>query len=474
MFKKYFILLVIFIAITSCDKDVSVTPPNPRIYSGFINIQSYPEGAMIYLNGRISGKTSPDSIKWLEEDYYEVTLKKQYYRDTTFYVNVIEGERNYLFIDYTNNPLMRGYIECNTNPAGAELYIDDSLIATTPCVVDGLWPGIYSVLLKRDGYKNTPLSLVVMSNNGTEANITMIDSSKWDVFSTVDTNIPSDNLLSVAAGLNDEIWVGTNGSGLGRYDGSTWSHYTKAVNSIPSDTINCLKFDNAGDLWIGTRGGLAKYSDGSFYEYGMNIIEDIEVDDQNVKWIASYDGLTRLTNNSMTLYSRHNTDLTGNRITEVVLLPNGDKWLGTQGYGIVEFSNDVMTFYTTANTGISSQRINSGALDLNGDLWFGHCPWTQGVGGLSHYSTANGTWERILDIPSPLIEWIHVDEFNRKWLGTGAGLGKMETDGTLTKYDYSNTGILMQHVTCIVEDNNGDLWISTRGAGLIKLRKDRL
>lgn len=94
------------------------------------------------------------------------------------------------------------------------------------------------------------------------------------------------------------LWIGTQGAGLGRSRGGQTDWYGK-TNGLPSDNISSLYADDAGVLWVGTSVGLARLGNGEWTSYaghfngvGGSVGYLIE-DDQGNLWIGSSVGLLR-------------------------------------------------------------------------------------------------------------------------------------------------------------------------------------
>lgn len=90
--KKLILLLFISIAamiITSCDS--SEDPITPAL-KGNIYLASNPAGAQIWLDGVNTSKTTPDTVKELDEGVHNITLKLSEYNDTTFTISVSSGQ----------------------------------------------------------------------------------------------------------------------------------------------------------------------------------------------------------------------------------------------------------------------------------------------------------------------------------------------------------------------------------------------
>jgi hypothetical protein len=87
--KRLILLLIIpflGLLIASCNSNNNpVTPTNTK---GNIYVTSNPAGAQIWIDGSNSSKTTPDTVKNIEEGVRNVTLKLQDYKDTTFAISV--------------------------------------------------------------------------------------------------------------------------------------------------------------------------------------------------------------------------------------------------------------------------------------------------------------------------------------------------------------------------------------------------
>ena len=78
--KRIFLLIIISVLIftISCEKEVSVTAPEPLLPTGKLFVASYPEEALIFLNSKFTGSLTPDTIFFLEEGVFNLTLKKKW------------------------------------------------------------------------------------------------------------------------------------------------------------------------------------------------------------------------------------------------------------------------------------------------------------------------------------------------------------------------------------------------------------
>lgn len=105
-----------------CQKELSVSPEDPVIHTGLIYIKSNPTNAKIFLNDKNTGKTTPDSLRWLEAGKYKLTLKLNDWADSVFFVTIDEIKKDSVLIDFTMNSSMSGTLDVKTLPAGAEIF----------------------------------------------------------------------------------------------------------------------------------------------------------------------------------------------------------------------------------------------------------------------------------------------------------------------------------------------------------------
>ncbi len=219
--KKYSILKLItafaslMVISYSCDKEVSTSPPIDPVPLGFLYVNSEPAGAKIYENGLNTGLVTPDSLPWLELKPYDITLKMNLFRDTTFRVEIAEFEKKKIFIEYLANPKMLGEINCDTNPEGAVIIFEDTLTQfLTPHRFKKMPPGEYQVSYQLANHREKTIRVTVSSNKVSDAVTALRDTSLWVDYSTSTSILPDNYIYSVAVSSDNTKWIGTNGSGL--------------------------------------------------------------------------------------------------------------------------------------------------------------------------------------------------------------------------------------------------------------------
>ena len=263
-------------------------------------------------------------------------------------------------------------------------------------------------------------------------------------------SLNNNKIIAFTEDAHGDIWIGTENGGLNRYDimSNIFIPFTYDPNdpfSLSSDNISSLITDPNGDLWIATRGGgINKYStkSGNFHHLresvllpeteGMNYINGIRIDTSWNMWLATYDkGLIKY-------------NIKNNHYTKFISNPND----------------------TTSISGNYLLRI---FLDSKERVWIGS--WG---GGLSLYDSSNNNFRRFLHDPNlpesicgNIIHSLYEtgDSTSKTlWVGTSSGLSYMNIGDSISgtfNHLFINDGLPSNVIYGILEDNSGNLWIST-------------
>jgi len=244
------------------------------------------------------------------------------------------------------------------------------------------------------------------------------------------------------------FWIGTMQGGLNRFDRAenTWTHFKhdpKNQNSLSGDALGPIYADQTGVLWIGILpDGLNKFNPktGTFTIYKHDA------------------------NNS--------NSLSNNEIRAITEHPKGVLWIGTSK-GLNKFKIESETFTRYLHDPSNPRSLGSGFCLVihpgkSGVIWIGN----RG-GGLNRFDPQTGIFTHYRhdpDNPNSLSDndvWaIHEDPTGFLWLGTSAGLNKFAPNtGDFIHYRKKD-GLASDAIGSILEDDQGHLWIGTRGGGL--------
>ncbi|MBI1938056.1 MAG: PEGA domain-containing protein [Ignavibacteriales bacterium] len=402
IFSDYLIyhvlFLVIFILFVSCEKEVSVSPPDSPPPKGFVTISSKPQSFKIFMEGKDRRRITPDSITWLETGSYRFTLRKNLFRDTSFSVDVVEGEKKKCFIDFTLNPAMLGSIKIESKPSSSLIFLNDSSTGLqTPTVIKGLLPGYYEVRLRNTDHRDKKILVTVESNKTSEVNSVLVDTTIW----------------------ND---------------------YTLENSQIASNNLTCLLSDNPQDkIYIGTADmGLVVKENNLFANYNRNNSRVIDI---NIK----------------SLYKT-----------------SGKLWIGTKEKGLARINGLITTFFKKNGSSIPTDNITSAALSEDGkEIYFLHDPATANAGGISVFNPSF-VKSFYLNQPSLKTRSIYVDSDKRIWIASSIGIITFKDYPDMKILDSNNTGLNLEQANGITQDGLGNIYFSTYGSGLIKLKADKI
>lgn len=471
-----FILVVMFTGFI-CDKTITVSPPLSPVSSGILSIKSIPAGAAIYLNGRNTGWFTPDSITYLDPGKYEITLKKKYYRDTTFYMNASDDIQKDTTINYLLNPLMYGSLNITSDPTNSQILINDSATGfATPHVFNNLIPGEYNIRCKLSGFRDSDINGIVASNETRAFFLQLQDTTVWIDYRTSNSSIASNTLTCIDVDNNNNLWIGTTDSGLVKFDGTNFYKYSTSNSAIPADNIVCVNIDNQNRVWVGTDNGMGIFDGNSWTIFNTNnsplLSNRVQTFafENNMAWIGSTAGLLKYDNGSWQIFTVNNSNLPWPIINTISIDQNNLKWIGLSDSGVVSFDNQNFTIYNGTRLNFPTNDIITSAISSSGNLWLGcHYINTDSIGGLVFYNGANWT-TMLIGSPSILIRDIIIDQNENKWVASDEGIFQISGQAVINNYTNYNSKLTSSDIYGLVEDNSGNLWIATNGGGLNKFK----
>ena len=308
-----------------------------------------------------------------------------------------------------------------------------------------------------------------------------------------DVNSLSNN--SISAIYEDKsgiIWISTE-KGVNKVDRNSYKfvHYSYVENdknSLNDNAVWAFNEDIAGNIWIGTDNGLnfLDRKTGIFKVYKSdpadensisgNIIKAIITDKDGFGWIGT-DGAgvdifkTSGTGKYQKLNLKKNINdkksLCDNTVWCLHEDKDGEIWIGTNnGLNRYNKTTGEMKSYRQNNFNpytISNNIINTIYEDKKGILWFGT------YNGLNRFDKKTGKFYAYKHITgdsqslsSNRVFGIFVDKSGTMWLGTlGGGLNKFDKKTGKCKYYTEKDGLSNNMVYCMLEDDDGNLWITT-------------
>lgn len=298
------------------------------------------------------------------------------------------------------------------------------------------------------------------------------------------------------------IWIGTK-DGLNRYDGYeflTFKYDQRDSESLSNNEIICLENDQNKYLWIGTRsGGINRlhFATGDITRYNNltydDLVQDLESDSLNNLWAGTSEGLllfladetgernmVRNVSETARYYSadgkifepdKKNISITViKEVRKGILLVGGEEGLFAYNIEKNEFTSlSAQTLGVTVFTSI--------VLDDDGSVWAGSYDGlfkiffsTKVVGNaeIVHFHSKASSQERNLEVD--WVEDLAFDYNGNLWAGTrGAGLYKIKDNRVAGNYQYSfedNTSVPDDLINSLMIDRTGVLWVGTESKGL--------
>lgn len=347
----------------------------------------------------------------------------------------------------------------------------------------------------------------------TSEGLVVYDGKAAKRFTVANSEIPSDNVLAVAAG-DGKIWAGAAGYVV-EYSGGKF-HYQKLPDEVAGNRVSALLAEG-GTLWIGTtRGGLYKFSNGTISRVSMSLeaakIDNVQpvsptVANNQEVWIGTKEGLIRIDkDNNITKPIINNSD-TATVVSYVYADPKGNVWvaLDFSDTCLLKISGEAATAYLYKDCPVERGTVSmlsgdadgtlyvatgNGLLSLNGTTWRNfndedspvRGKWITNVAtdskgnvwcalkGIGLYKYDGNSWTPYTiggTLPAGLISTLGVDKADRLWVATGeSGDGLACYDGSeWNTYTTGNSSLPSDTVTSIAFDNEGNLWVGTRGTG---------
>jgi diguanylate cyclase (GGDEF)-like protein len=234
--------------------------------------------------------------------------------------------------------------------------------------------------------------------------------------------LPQNTVNAIARTPDGYLWIGTQ-EGLARFDGVNFTVFDIAnTPALRNDSVNALCAAPDGTLWIGTDAGVTSFKKGRFRSYGeaeglpFPLVLDFACGRDGVLWVVTYEGLCRL--------------------------------------------QDGRFQSLTASDGVPKDRYLFVREDAEGTLWFGT------VDGLI-LRHQKGRFTVIRDLFERGAVTCAAGTQKQLWFGTHKGLFELRPGHFAA---VAAPGLAAQHVTALLADRQGSLWVGTEERRLFRVR----
>ena len=239
----------------------------------------------------------------------------------------------------------------------------------------------------------------------------------------------------------DTILLGNSKNGLFRFNSD--NKFKKIVFKTPennkyiNNTIFSICRDKEKNLWVGTINGLIKINE-------KNGETDIFINEQN-----------------------NPNSLSNNTVESVFVDKNENLWVGTFG-GLDRYDKITNSFIHYKNNSSDNNSLSHNVVyiifeDSTDDLWVGT------YRGLNRLDRKNNTFIRYLNnrrdsnsLSNNKIITIMEDKNKILWIGTlGGGVNKFDKKKETFKSYMEKDGLIFNMISGLLEDESGNIWIST-------------
>ncbi|WP_298474579.1 two-component regulator propeller domain-containing protein [uncultured Maribacter sp.] len=364
-------------------------------------------------------------------------------------------------------------------------------------------------LTTKNGLSQNDINDIYQDNKGflwfaTHDGLNKYDGYEFTIYqpNTNDPESISSNLIYSIVGDNeDNLWIGTTGSGLEYFNQSkkTFTHYTHNDDdnsSLVSDYIHTLFIDSKNRLWIGSPKGLdmVNLENGDetlkFNHFSVeqnvtayskaNNINSIYEDSAGTIWVGTLQGLYTMSRNKDGEYYM-------NLVSNGFGLPRTTIGsIGEDKYGRLLIGSYNGLYISTDDTKSKVELLYPGfyndvLVDNTNDIWLGTnngllCFENKNESSLP---TINGHYKydskNAYSLSKNIVQSLFIDETGILWVGTnGGGVNKYDRKRKQFQHFRKNenpNSLSYDKIRSIYEDSNGTLWIGTEGGGLNMLKK---
>jgi signal transduction histidine kinase/ligand-binding sensor domain-containing protein len=297
-------------------------------------------------------------------------------------------------------------------------------------------------------------------------------------------SISSDSLTCVLVGRNGILWIGGT-RGLTSFDKGRrqFTHYGEG----PQRAIWQLYEDHdtlSGHLWIGAEDGLYLYNhlNGSFSGYRnthgdlANDVRTIYRDNKRRLWIGTLGGIA-LFDDSRRMFLHYNDDIGANQWNDHKTWTfqedkKGVLYVCGNGTPLRIFDEGTAQWKRISSASDHEYSVVTIYQDRSGTLWFG--TWLDGILKLDPARKQFTMYKHVVgdqtSLSSSLVTGISQDRAGNVWVGTHAGLNKLNIrSGAFKHYSHEgkNPSSLSHDVIYpVLEENERYLWVGTVGGGL--------
>lgn len=362
--------------------------------------------------------------------------------------------------------------------AGLAIY---TIIQDNQCMI---WLGTVSGLARYDGNVWHPVQLGHPDSNyqvtalfedasyriwiGTSSGkIFYLDKSRKVHPFEVDEGCPQKSISSIVQDPQGNVWFATYGEGAYVYTGSRLFNFD-LEDGISGEDIYTMICTPGGEVWLGTDDGITictfEKESKNIRKLGLKdglpdqIITALKADQKGNVWIGTFEfGVVFFDAATGKINRPFETNLM-DKITSFAIFDDHEIWIGTHAQGVWRHSpEDEFAKQLVGLNNFKQGQVSGLLSDVEGNIWI---VMLEGVliSGFRPFES--------LTVNVPEIQTIYTDSKDQLWIGTQAGLFRVEEYPTEQSKPIRVLSQIPLNITDILEDRFHHLWIGTIDKGL--------
>lgn len=313
-----------------------------------------------------------------------------------------------------------------------------------------------------------------------------------------DGGLSQNSVRSIFRDSQGGMWLGTYWGGINYYhplcNQFRCLRHIPFINSLSDNVVSCMVEDGSGNLWIGTsNGGLNFYdrasrqfrnypfkSEKKGWDMPFKDIKTVYVDEANSDiYVGAHAGgmmIFHRKTGQMEYYNRSNSSMISNNIYSILSDNHGGLLLASLD-GLMRYDKKKHRFAVieTDQYGEKIQQSNTILFrDSKRRIWLGGkkgITVCNLVGGLLVVDKEYSHWSPSLS--DAFVNCFHESASGYMWIGTRNGLFALQNKGNCRQYTVAD-GLPSNVIYGILEDSNGNLWISTnQGLSFLSLKSGK-
>jgi signal transduction histidine kinase/ligand-binding sensor domain-containing protein len=303
---------------------------------------------------------------------------------------------------------------------------------------------------------------------------------------SLEEGLPQTEVQALMQDSRGMIWVGTNGGGLSSFNGNSFSTFTTR-DGMPDNIVYSLCEGRDGNIWMGSVNAIVRYDGMAFTTFRetdhprIRIYPQIYADNLGRIWAVSQDEqnfrrMLIVSDGQVLPVSEKFPELTMNNLILNVFYSNHGIHYITTNLGLYELNDEQVLRPSPLNDNdaLAGMRIIPLFQDREGYIWIASIVPDTGI--FHFYRYRNGV---ISSFEVPGDPWwngvvrVHHDAQQRTWfVNFGNGVAMHDPADGGFHYFRQKNGLQSDFIQCILEDHEGNVWLGSRGNGLIKYSKN--